>query len=124
MKITFAFLLSLILLFPTITKAWLLADFMVHQKEIAEKLCENKDKPKLQCNGKCQMMKSLKKAEEPQPWKYQHGFNAIKEVKHMMFNNFSFEAILPIESPSKLNHFYFAVYPKTLIKPAIKPPCA
>ena len=124
MKFTFAFLLSLILLFPTITKAWLLADFMVHQKEIAEKLCENKDKPKLQCNGKCQMMKSLKKAEEPQPWKYQHGFNAIKEVKHMMFTIFSFEAILLIESPSKLNHFYFAVYPKTLIKPAIKPPCA
>ena len=78
----------------------------------------------MHCNGKCQMMKSLKKAEEPQPWKYQHGFNAIKEVKHMMFTIFSFEAILLIESPSKLNHFYFAVYPKTLIKPAIKPPCA
>ena len=124
MKIAFAFLLSLVLLFPTITKAWLLADFIIHQKEIAEKLCENKDKPKLQCNGKCQMMKSLKKAEEPQPWKYQHGFNAIKEVKQMLSTNFSFEAISPIESPSKLNHFYFAVYPKTFIKPAIKPPCA
>jgi hypothetical protein len=124
MKIIFAFLLSFTLLFPTITKAWLLADFVVHQKEIAEKLCENKDKPKLQCNGKCQMMKSLKKAEEPQPWKYQHGFNAIKEVKHMMSTNFSFEAVSQPESYIKLNHYYFAVYPKTLIKPAIKPPCA
>jgi len=124
MKIAFAFLLSLVLLFPTITKAWLLADFIIHQKEIAEKLCENKDKPKLQCNGKCQMMKSLKKAEEPQPWKYQHGFNAIKEVKQMISNNFPFEAISQIETVSKLNHFYFAVYPKTFIKPAIKPPCA
>jgi hypothetical protein len=124
MKFFFAFLLSLILLFPTITKAWLIVDFMIHQKEIALNFCENKDKPKLQCNGKCQMMKSLKKAEEPQPWKFQHGFNAIKEVKHMLSNNFSFEAISITKTISDLNHFYFAVYPDISIKPAIKPPSA
>jgi hypothetical protein len=124
MKITVALFLSLVLLFPTITKSWLIIDFAIHQKEIAATLCENKDKPKLQCNGKCQMMKSLKKAEEPQPWKYQHGFSAVKEVKQLFISHLQFNFNLSPSVKTDFNSFLVANYPKALIKPALKPPCA
>lgn|GEM_PF-3413437 len=36
--------------------------FSIHQTEIAEKLCENKANPLLNCNGHCYLSKQLKKA--------------------------------------------------------------
>lgn len=40
------------------------AGFEVNHKYIAEKLCENKSRPWMNCNGKCFLMKKLKQAEE------------------------------------------------------------
>jgi len=40
------------------------AGFEVNKKEIAAKLCENKNRPWMHCNGKCYLMKKLKQAEE------------------------------------------------------------
>ena len=37
-------------------------DYVVNYEYISKVLCENKDKPKLQCNGKCHLMKGLAKA--------------------------------------------------------------
>ncbi len=37
--------------------------YVVHKTEIAQNQCENKAKPALKCNGKCYLMKQLKKAE-------------------------------------------------------------
>ena len=37
-------------------------DYVVNYEYISKVLCENKDKPKLQCNGKCHLMKELAKA--------------------------------------------------------------
>ena len=36
--------------------------FSIHQKEITEKLCENKENPLMNCNGHCYLSKQLKKA--------------------------------------------------------------
>lgn len=38
--------------------------FHFQQEEIAKTRCENKAKPELKCNGKCQLAKELKQAEE------------------------------------------------------------
>ena len=38
--------------------------FKWNQTEIAETLCENKDKPALNCNGKCVLSKKLAAAEK------------------------------------------------------------
>jgi len=40
------------------------ASFELNQKYIAEKLCENKDKPWMHCNGRCYLMNKVKQAEE------------------------------------------------------------
>lgn len=36
------------------------AAFYINQSYIAQNLCENRDKPQLQCNGHCQLSKKLK----------------------------------------------------------------
>ncbi len=37
-------------------------DYWVNYKYIANKLCENQDKPEMECNGKCHLKKELAKA--------------------------------------------------------------
>ncbi|QQL51595.1 hypothetical protein GO620_015715 [Mucilaginibacter ginkgonis] len=40
------------------------AGFELNQKYIAEKLCINKNRPWLHCNGRCYFIKKIKQAEE------------------------------------------------------------
>jgi len=42
----------------------LCAYYEINKKEIADKLCVNKNKPMMHCNGQCYLGKQLKKAEE------------------------------------------------------------
>lgn len=46
------------------TRLFIYAGYEVNQKYIAEKLCENRNKPWLNCNGRCYLMKKIKQAEE------------------------------------------------------------
>ena len=39
-------------------------DYVINYDYISKVLCVNKTKPKLQCNGKCQLMKELAKTSE------------------------------------------------------------
>lgn len=43
-------------------------EYVVNYEYISKVLCENKDKPKMHCNGKCHLMKELaKNAENEKP---------------------------------------------------------
>ncbi len=42
-------------------------EYILNQDYIAEFLCINKDKPKLQCQGKCHLAKQLEKQKENDP---------------------------------------------------------
>lgn len=59
-----AILLLLSLLTVNFSNAFVFAGFEINQKYIAEKLCLNKDKPELHCNGNCYLMKKLKQAQD------------------------------------------------------------
>jgi len=39
-------------------------NYYVNYTYISENLCENKDKPEMECHGKCHLEKTIKKAEE------------------------------------------------------------
>ena len=39
-------------------------DYVINYDYISKVLCENKAKPEIQCNGKCQLMKEMAKAAE------------------------------------------------------------
>ena len=57
MKQLILFLALVILLKPL----WPLVEYAVNYNYIVENLCENKDKPTLNCNGKCFLAKQLAK---------------------------------------------------------------
>jgi hypothetical protein len=59
-------LIILIALVMLVKPVFPVIDYVVNYDYIAKVLCENKAKPELKCNGKCQLMKELAKAAEEQ----------------------------------------------------------
>ncbi len=55
------FLLALFMLLKPVLPV---LDYVVNYEYISTVLCENKAKPKMQCNGKCHLMKELAKTSE------------------------------------------------------------
>ncbi len=62
MKYTVTILLLLAFAVQIFSKAFIVAGYYANTAAYA-KNCENKAKPKLHCNGKCQMIKKLKQEE-------------------------------------------------------------
>ncbi|MBO9150644.1 hypothetical protein ACFOTA_00370 [Chitinophaga sp. GCM10012297] len=69
------------LMLQTFGKGLVLAEFMLNQDYIARVLCINKAKPKLACNGQCQLMKKM----EQETKKEQSG-NAVKDKYEVIFS--------------------------------------
>ncbi len=59
-----ALLLTVLIICANFTRLFIYAGYEVNQKYIAEKLCENRNKPWLNCHGRCYLMKKIKQAEE------------------------------------------------------------
>jgi len=59
-----------LLLFSVLTvncsRLFVYAGFKLNQSYITAKLCENRNKPFLHCNGKCYLMKKIRQAEDKQ----------------------------------------------------------
>lgn len=61
-----AYLLIVSLVSANFSRFFIYAGFELNRNYIATKLCENRNKPQLHCNGKCYFMKKVKQAEEKQ----------------------------------------------------------
>ena len=61
-----AILLIIAIISSTFSRFFIYAGFEMNRNYIASKLCENRDKPWLHCNGKCYLRKKIKQAEEKQ----------------------------------------------------------
>lgn len=61
-------LLSILLLtgflLQNFSKVMVFINYAINKEYIAKNLCENKSKPKLHCNGKCQLKKELQKQDK------------------------------------------------------------
>lgn len=79
-----AIILIATLLISSLTRWFVYAGFELNRGYIAEKLCENRDKPMMHCNGKCYLAKKIKQAEEKEK----------KQDRDMQKNMFQ-EAFLP-----------------------------
>jgi hypothetical protein len=64
MKFILVPILLLVLLTQTFSKWVVVVEYRLNKNFIAQNLCINKARPKLHCNGKCQMMKRLAAEEE------------------------------------------------------------
>lgn len=59
-----AYLFFLTLIVHTFSQVVIVGQYFINQEFIAAELCENKDAPEMECNGKCYLKKELKKDEE------------------------------------------------------------
>ncbi|MBL7719261.1 MAG: hypothetical protein JNL72_10535 [Flavipsychrobacter sp.] len=66
MRKSIAIIVSLCLLLQCAAQLGIIGMYRLNKDYIARNLCENRNKPKLKCNGKCQLNKQLKKANEQQ----------------------------------------------------------
>jgi hypothetical protein len=73
MRGLFALFLALVTLIPTLLRFGMVADYFVRYDRYATELCENLDKPEMNCNGKCRLGENMNKVEQselpikPQP---------------------------------------------------------
>ena len=60
MKLVAVPILILLLMTQTFSRLFVVMSFRINQEYIAENLCENRYRPKLQCKGNCVLMKKMK----------------------------------------------------------------
>lgn len=65
MKLISVSILFICLMAATFSNWVIIAAYDINQKFISNELCENKDKPAMQCNGHCFLNKQLTKEEQP-----------------------------------------------------------
>lgn len=87
MKAVISIFLSGVLLFTIFLKSAVFIEFKINQKYIAETRCENKDKPKLNCDGKCYLKTQLAKAESAPP--DSPDFRNIKDLSPFVVQKFT-----------------------------------
>jgi hypothetical protein len=58
-----AFILFLAFLGQTFNQGWYYLDYLVEKREYMKR-CENKSRPQMHCNGKCQLMKKIQAQQE------------------------------------------------------------
>lgn len=63
MRAILAYLLMAQLIFGLGVKSYVVLDWKINQEEITEKYCINKDKPMMNCNGKCYLSRQLENLE-------------------------------------------------------------
>jgi hypothetical protein len=105
--------IAILLLFSVMvrpfTQACYLIDYQLRKDFIAKALCVNKQKPQLNCNGKCYLAKRLKATEE-QESKAQHNIFDKYEIPVMIceaaalnFHSWGFGHVSALDSYS--NHY-------------------
>ena len=94
-------------------------EYVVNKDYIAEFLCVNKDKPALQCNGKCHLYKEVEKQQEETPISLQIFLKEypIGFVKILNLNNKK-----EITSHKEDNHLYSRNYSYLFSETVFHPP--
>ena len=125
MRFIGATIFTFLLLAQIFSKWILVADYSINKEFIAEKLCENRDKPKLQCDGKCQLAKKLA-AEEGQNNKTSSGNSIAKPSFSEIIVTDTDLLTTTVESASSttFNNFYLAAMPVPVPSSIFHPPLA
>ena len=91
-------------------------DYVINYDYIVKELCENKEKPELQCNGKCQLMKEMAKAAEEESANDKSN-SADKKTTQTTIEILFFEEIKPLvasqltsQTNSKISKLYSNLY--------------
>ena len=100
-------------------------EYAINYDYISKTLCINKAKPKMQCNGKCHLMKELAKASENDKPLSSNKKNVQQENEVLFFeviksiNSVVFSAIPIRKLPSHYSDFYCYLDSKDVFHPPI-----
>ena len=125
MKKLFSILVLFAVLLSATAKTAVWGWYMANQSYIAATLCENKAKPKMNCNGKCQLAKQLKKAdgESKNAPALPPQLKDVKETEGNVDETFSFNTALAIK-PVQATFIYSACAQGNSPAPLLRPPIA
>jgi hypothetical protein len=101
MKFVLVPLLMLLMLAQSFGKCFVVIEYNLNKDFIAKNLCVNKAKPKMHCNGKCQMMKKM--AEEENQNSTNNNSSKIK-LQEVVFSNEMNIPSLPAVSYTTLSY--------------------
>lgn len=93
MKPLIAILLASVIVVQSASKLAVLVNFELNKGFIIAKLCENKTKPKMRCNGKCHLKKQLQKEDKKE--KQQNSAKEKSEIQFFSEFNFVIENRYP-----------------------------
>jgi len=94
MKLILVPILMILVLSQTFSSWLVVLEYNLNKDFIAQKLCINKAKPKLNCNGKCQMMKRLAEEEKQNSSNTTNNTSKIK-LPELVFSNEIHQPVIP-----------------------------
>ena len=100
-----------------------LFDYWVNYKYIANELCENQDKPELECNGKCHLKKELAKAATEESSNSKDKKQVSKQEIEILFfqETFNFESknisSVSVKVPTFYSNNYFHLNSSQIFHP-------
>lgn len=120
-KLFFSITLSTLVLFNTLRASFTYAYYNIDPIGFIEALCENKDKPELECNGKCQLKKVTNSTndEKNQPIQLIDFKDILlynQKISAHQINNNSFI--------NKSSYYYLNLYNFKLLETCFHPPNA
>ena len=123
MKFIASTIFILLLLTQVFSKWLMVIDYAVNKDYIAKNLCENRSRPTLHCNGKCQLMKKMA-LEEDQSNKTNSGSSVAKApFTDVLFNAaFTLTQLTTSASDFSYNDFYLVAIPSSFHSSIFHPP--
>lgn len=103
MKFVLVPILIVLVFTQTFSKWLVVAEYNMNRNFIVKNLCVNKAKPKLHCNGKCQMMKRLAEEEKQNSSNSSNGPSKSK-LQELVFRNEISKPTLPLLTYVKLRY--------------------
>jgi len=96
------------LLSNSLIKGALFVNYLVNQAEITKQFCENKAKPKLNCNGKCHLAKQFAKQEKQEKSTSETSKFKVESVEIAAQINEAITFVYPIKSKSTNCHYAYS----------------
>lgn len=106
-------------------KVGIIVNWKINQQYIVKNLCINRTKPQLHCDGKCQLMKMIQKAEDDNKRAAEFPLDKFKNLSFDVFNingdskvSYNYENIaITINSLFYTKSFYFYQFSNSCFHP-------
>lgn len=98
----FIIIIALIVFFKPVIPV---LEYFVNYDYVSKVLCENKDKPKMKCNGKCHLMKELAKQAEAEKPIQNDKKSLVHESEILFFQQIKSLEIVQISFSNKSKRF-------------------